>query len=647
MFPRIKKSQKKSGTYEYLVVTESVRDRNGRSTTRDVANLGNISRFDKPSVRNLIDGLIRLFKIEEYGLADQVEILSSLEYGSIILWRALWKRIRLHEIVAREVKRTESRISLDVARYVEMMVVNRCVNPLSKLGTSRWMDTTCYAAMAGYCELSREVEYFYRSMDYLLKAKDRIERALFERLRNLFSVNVRLTFYDITSTFFYSDACPLAENGHSRDRRPDKKQVVIGVLTSYEGYPLKHYVFEGNTKDETTIGEVVRRLRHEYHIEQTTFVGDRGMITRLNLERIEAEQFDYIMGIKHRQDEMMPMLLDENGLFDEPHAEWRGLKITDRQIRVRDFLLWKTAQLLDLTEAQRRTDAWRDFTAFVEGMPEAETIESGRVRELCEALDCPHGSVRAKVTRLLRKYHGRCANTIRVVCALNEQRAELTRRQRQRKLEALSEDLDRILAGNRDEQRELRMERVFEGCNRRYRRFFHWERETEDGEPAGYRIDEEAIAAENRYDGVFMLATTRRDLSPRKVVESYKNLQEVETLFDDLKHFVDIHPVRHWLEPRVRAHVFLCILALLLKRIFEIDCLGGKEVTAPLEQAARAKLVNYRVKMSEKSSATRTLWKVTNLTPDQQRCFSLVGIRNAASLEECAWWRNQKHDVAQ
>ena len=83
MFPRIKKSTKKSGTYEYLVLSESVRDKNGRSTTKDICNLGNIACFDKSTVRDLIDGLIRLFEIEDYALADQVEILESLEYGNI------------------------------------------------------------------------------------------------------------------------------------------------------------------------------------------------------------------------------------------------------------------------------------------------------------------------------------------------------------------------------------------------------------------------------------------------------------------------------------------------------------------------------------------------------------------------------------
>ena len=72
-------------------------------------------------------------------------------------------------------------------------------------------------------------------------------------MQNLFSINVKLTFYDITSNFFYGDECPLAEFSYSRDKRSDCEQIVVGVVTSYEGYPIKHYVFKGSTTDSTTV----------------------------------------------------------------------------------------------------------------------------------------------------------------------------------------------------------------------------------------------------------------------------------------------------------------------------------------------------------------------------------------------------------
>ena len=108
-------------------------------------------------------------------------------------------------------------------------------------------------------------------------------------------------------------------------------------------------------------------------------------------------------------------------------------------------------------------------------------------------------------------------------------------------------------------------------------------------------------------------------------------------LFDDLKHFVDIHPVRHWREVRVRAHVFLCILALLLKRIFEIRYMKGKAVMHPLEEISKSQLIKYEVKYSEKENRRQIFPKVTQTTPVQKEIFKMVGIKNPMSLENFVW----------
>ena len=241
MFPRIKKSEIKGKHYEYLVVSESVYRKGKTSTTKDIAKLGNINKFTTIDIESLIDGLIKIFKLEKYSLTDEVKIVESLEYGNIVFWQKLWNKFGLSDIIKKGVKRKDNRIQLEVEKYIEMMVVNRCINPNSKLGVTRWLSETCYKEMKGYSHLKTDVTYFYRSMDQLLKIKDEIEFALFEKLRNLFSVNVKLTFYDITSTFFYTENCAIGKNGWSRDQRPDKKQIVIGVVTSYEGYPVKQF----------------------------------------------------------------------------------------------------------------------------------------------------------------------------------------------------------------------------------------------------------------------------------------------------------------------------------------------------------------------------------------------------------------------
>ena len=639
MFPRISRSNKKSGTYEYLVISESVHVKGKGSTTRDIANLGNVKKLKPNEIENLIDGLIRLFQVEKYSLSEQVEILESLEHGSIIFWQKLWNKIRLSDSIRKLTRSKKSRIKIDVEKYVEMMVINRCVDPLSKLGTTRWIERTSYKAMKGYHDLPLDVEYFYRSMDYLLDIKDELELALYERLKTLFSINVKLTFYDITSTFFYADNCSIGKQGYSRDHRSDKEQIIIGVVTSWEGYPIKHYVFEGNTKDEKTVIDVVKQLKKEYQIEETTFIGDRGMITKLNLSTIEGQGFNYIMGVKHRQSEIHAMLLADDELEENLYQEYKGLKIQERQILVKDFLLWKSKAILNKKGISTENQAFSSLKGLIGSLNNLDKVEYTTIKKAVSALT-QDNKISRRISALIRKYHGQYKNTLRSIICLNQERQALARKKRQAKILSLSKSLSELFSKVKKEteaiQVENKIDKIFEGYKRRYKKFFTILRNHQQ-KAVGYTRNEKALAEEKKYDGIFILATNRQDLEPGKVVDSYKNLQEVEMLFDDLKHFVDIHPVRHWLEVRVRAHVFLCILALLLKRIFEISYMNGKACMQPLEEISKSKLIKYEVKYSEKENRRQIFPKVTQTTQAQKEIFKMVGIKNPMSLENLVW----------
>ncbi len=640
MFPRIVTVRKPNKNYQYLVISESLRIPGKGSTTRNIANLGNIEKFQSQDIAGLIDGLIRLFALDQYALTQEVEILESLEHGSILLWQKLWERLGLSEIIARQVRLQDKTVALAVEKYIELMVVNRCVDPLSKLGATRWVERTCYKAMHGYAELPLDVNHFYRSMDYLLRHKEAVERAIFERLRNLFSVSVKLTFYDITSSYFYTDGCPLGEAGYSRDQRPDLEQIVIGVVTSFEGYPIKHYVFAGNTKDETTVTAVVKSLQADYHIEETTLVGDRGMITKLNLGRIEAEGFDYIMGVKQRQDELGAMLLATEDWAEGSYEEHQGLKIKERRVWVKDFLLWKTKQWLAQSQVHPGVPAMARFEAKLRGLSQEEAVAYASFKPLLEDLvGTENKKLCRKLFALIKKYAGRYAEERRYVICRNAERQAIAGEKRAAMLAKLAGELKRWTPTPEQNaaEKEQGLNKIFAGYKSRYRKFFEIERDARTGEASGWRMDERRVAQEKQLDGIFMLLTTREDLAISQVVDSYKNLKEVEMLFDDLKHFVDIRPIRHWLDKRVRAHVFLCILALLLKRLFEINYLGNKSTLEPLEELSKSKLIKYKVRFSEREERTQIIPKVTTTTPTQKKYFNLVGIRNPMSLERFVW----------
>ena len=170
MFPRIVTHKRNDKTYSYLHISESIR-KNGKSTTGDIANLGNIERFENKDIENIIDGLIKIFKLEQYALGKEVQILKSLDYGNIIFWQKLWNKFNLSKIIRKALNKQTSQVEIPVEKYVEMMVINRCINPSRKLGITRWLEGTCYKEMDSYSDLNLDANYFYKKHGSLDKAE--------------------------------------------------------------------------------------------------------------------------------------------------------------------------------------------------------------------------------------------------------------------------------------------------------------------------------------------------------------------------------------------------------------------------------------------------------------------------------------------
>lgn len=160
---------------------------------------------------------------------------------------------------------------------------------------------------------------WYESLEELYENQDKIERILFtESIDNIY-------LYDITSSYFEGLCCELAKSGYNRDGKEGKVQIVIGLMTNRFGKPISVEVFEGNTADQTTVIDQIKKLKNKFGIKHLTFVGDRGMITRKRIEDIENDEdlkssVKYITALAHAEiikfaeDFKNPIQL---GLFDE------------------------------------------------------------------------------------------------------------------------------------------------------------------------------------------------------------------------------------------------------------------------------------------------------------------------------------------
>ena len=303
------------------------------------------------------------------------------------------------------------------------------------------------------------------------------------------------------------------------------------------------------------------------------------------------------------------------------------------------FFLYKNEEI-DVTRKVnvniKDESAMARFEAKLQGLTNRDEVDAADFKALLEGLAGPEDTkLCRKLFELIKKYVGSYEEAPRYILCLNEERKATAQKKREAMLNRLSHELEKWTPNEEQNAAEIeqRLDKIFEGYKNRYRKFFEIKRDENNDKAIGWRLNKQRLEQEEKLDGIFVLLTTREELAAEKVVDCYKNLKEVEMLFDDLKHFVDIQPIRHWLAHRVRAHVLLCILALLLKRIFEINYLGGKSTMEPLEELSKSKLIKYQVRFSGREERTQIIPKVTTTTPIQKKYFNMVGIRSPMSLE--------------
>lgn len=301
MFARVKRSRHSSGTYEYLQIVESRRER-GKVRQRVVANLG---RRDQLIADGSLDALIRSLtqfserlrvvdKLRESGLRAH----RSRSWGPALVFRRLWEEQGLPALLQRLAQ--GRRFAFDVERVCFALALQRLCAPGSDLQGSGWIRTV---ECSGFERIA--LHHFYRTVGFLSEVRESLDQDLFLHERDLFSQTLDLVFIDTTSTFIYrSEQTPLRRRGYSRDRRPDQPQVVICLAVDRQGWPIAWDLWPGNTADAAAFVAMIDKLRKRLSIRRVVVVADRGMISAGTIRLLEQDAetpFDFILGCKLRQ----------------------------------------------------------------------------------------------------------------------------------------------------------------------------------------------------------------------------------------------------------------------------------------------------------------------------------------------------------
>lgn len=161
------------------------------------------------------------------------------------------------------------------------MMAERLLHPCSKLGTVRLWKTSTLAADLGVLDATEDE--LYGALDWLLARQERIE----EKLAKRHLAEGSQVLYDMSNSHYEGRACPLAQIGHDKDGRHGALVIGYGVLTDTEGRPVAMEVYPGKTGDPTTVPDQVEKLRDRFELKRVVLVGDRGMLTKTQLQKLK------------------------------------------------------------------------------------------------------------------------------------------------------------------------------------------------------------------------------------------------------------------------------------------------------------------------------------------------------------------------
>ncbi len=569
MYLRTTSRRTKGGeVVRYLALAHNERNERGVPVARVIHNLGREDLLDREALVRLVGSIQRFLGGEQAlraGTPHGFDFVRAPEAGGPHVVDALWRELGIGKAIARVAGSARGRSGVE--RAIFTMVCQRALEPASKLEATRWVarDVTI-DGVQGVSD-----DQLYRAMDFLLSCSERVQESVFFSVASLLNLEVDVIFFDTTSTYWETepgeeteddeqeqesssetgeDEGPLRRLGHSKDHRPDRPLVVIGLAVTRVGIPVRCWVWPGNTNDQSVVKQVKDDL-NGWRLGRAIYVVDSGFSGQGNLRHLRSAGGHYIAGMKLR-----------SGMAQTEQA----LSRQGRYRTVKDNLRVKEVRVGDSEQAERYV--------------------------IC------HNPVEA-------------------------QRDQARRAQRIARIEA---ELERLLAQRERAKTKTEREAHQRGecALRDHKTLSKYLRQTKTGR---LLLDHQKIAAEERLDGKYLLTTSDPSLSAEDVALGYKQLLEAERSFRDLKGVLRLRPVYHSKQERIRAHIPICFLALVVIRVAETR-------TSETWRTIRAELGTIRQGLfcGQDGEFTQT----TELTRHQREILAALGVPEPPQLGHIA-----------
>ncbi|HUX80482.1 MAG TPA: IS1634 family transposase [Alphaproteobacteria bacterium] len=548
-------------TYDYYKIVASYRDKDGKPKHRIIQNLGVLSDEDATRMKMIL----QVQQNTDLSLAKSSDIVVTKHWMflPIVLLHSLWETFHLHRFFSNNL-------------LTEAMVLNRCLDPRSKIHVMEWVQDTVLPAIHG--SSGKPSDYaVYRELDDLNKQESILQAHLYQQLQQFDPSVGEGFFYDITSTYMEGSKCVIAKLGYSRDHRADLQQIVIALMVTPLGSPFYWKVLEGNTQDVTTLPDVVKDLQNRFGLTRCHLVFDRGMVSDDHLNLLEQQKITYLSAMD--KDEMAC-----HPLFNEFMPVPASKDDYEQILALHEFLPTDENQFFYTREGQ--IDQRRFIFSF-------------------------------DVTRFYEDVGSREKRIAQAMAWITEKNASLMIAKKSRNKETIERDVKTMLS-----KRKLKLQLLVtvapieltvtksNGTTRIVQSF-----------QLSAEIDKNKEMQKRRLDGITCFITNDLTIPEREVIQKYRDKNKIEEAFREMKSQIALRPIYLTRPERVKAHVTLCIMAYLLINSIEM-ILRKAEFTLSSEELLRQVSSCRLNQVSLKNSPQRSL-TITEMTEQQQQWVKL------------------------
>ena len=415
---------------------------------------------------------------------------------------------------------------VQTSEIIKILTIYRCLDPGSYLSAVEWYNKTALDRILHINAEQINKSRIFRELDCIEDKKKDIENYLYTTLKEREADSLRFVFYDLTDSYFEGRNCELATPGRTKSNGFQKKRVVLSLLVNSNGYPFAWDILEDYTADVNTIKNLSTQWKIQFGFEdnEIILVFDRGMVSDENLKHLEEKKYIYITAMDKNQ---IPKL---------------------KNVRIERFEVLNSENLME--QIEKMNFVKYDDQTYYENLG----IVNGRRYILIFNPDM-----------YVDENNSREKLIIRAKAYLEEESKALSDAEKSRNKSTTKNRIDKELKTMKADT------------------FIEYDLESlvihkEGKEVNSFRIilketdaTKEAIKQAKRTDGLWVIVTNNtgiekegKKLIEEDLISAYRDKNQIEQAFKDVKSFIKIQPFNVWEPKHVRAHYTICVLSYLL-----------------------------------------------------------------------------------